>query len=112
MDTAMSLTPLTYQILLALADERRHGYGIIKEIEGRAGPASAPSTGALYLALQRMEAEGLVEEAPRPTGDDDARRRYYRITARGRADAEAVSHRLAQLVATARAKHLLPEGGV
>lgn len=108
----MSLTPLTYEILLALADERRHGYGIIKEIEARSGPSSAPSTGALYLALQRMEAEGMVAEAPRPKGDDDSRRRYYRITQRGRADAETESARLAELVAVARAKRLLPEGRV
>lgn len=106
----MSLTPLTYQILLALADEARHGYGIIKEIEGRAGAPSAPSTGALYLALQRMESEGLVEEAPRPAGDDDARRRYYRITTTGRAQAEDESRRLFELVEAARAKQLLPEG--
>jgi len=108
----MSLTPLTYEILLALADEHRHGYGIIKEIEGRSVVASAPSTGALYLALQRMESEGLVAEAPRPKDDGDARRRYYRITGRGRAAAESESARLAELVAVARAKRLLPEGRV
>ncbi len=59
-----------------------------------------------------MEAEGLVEEAPRPKGDDDPRRRYYRITARGRSDAEAESARLAALVDVAREKRLLPEGRV
>jgi len=106
----VSVTPLTYEILLALADEDRHGYGIIKEIESRGGPASAPSTGALYLALQRMEADGLVEDAPRPDGDVDARRRYYRITDQGRAAAEDESQRLAALVSTARAKKLLTEG--
>ena len=58
-------TPLTYQILLALADADRHGYGIIKEIEERAA-AAAPSTGALYLALQRMEGNGLIADAPAP----------------------------------------------
>jgi DNA-binding PadR family transcriptional regulator len=107
-----ALTPLTYQILLALADRDRHGYGIIKEIEARAGASSAPSTGALYLALQRMEAEGVVAEAVRrPAGaDDDRRRRYYRLTVRGRALAEGESVRLAGLVATAREKKLLPEG--
>lgn len=99
-------TPLTYQVLLALADGERHGYGIIKEMEERdAGPA--PSTGALYLALQRMEGDGLIEDAPAPDEDADARRRYYRITARGRAMAEAESARLAELVAAARAKNLL-----
>ena len=48
------ITPLTYQILLSLADGDGHGYGIIKEIEQRSGSTSAPSTGALYLVLQRM----------------------------------------------------------
>ena len=106
----MSLTALTYQLLVALADEARHGYGIIKEIEARAGAAAAPSTGALYLALQRMESEGMVEEAPRPADDGDARRRYYRMTRKGRAAAEEESARLAGLVATAREKNLLAEG--
>jgi DNA-binding PadR family transcriptional regulator len=101
-------TPLTYDILLALADADRHGYGIIKEIEAREGPGRAPSTGAMYLALQRMEGEGLVEEAPsRPAEDDDARRRYYRITHAGREVAERESSRLAALVAAARHKNLL-----
>jgi DNA-binding PadR family transcriptional regulator len=106
----MSLTPLTYEILVALADQSRHGYGVIKEIESRAGPSAAPSTGALYLALQRMEAEGLVEDAPRPADDGDARRRYYRITPKGRGQAERESARLVGLVEAARAKRLLPEG--
>ena len=88
------ITPLTYQILLALADGDVHGYGIIKEIEQRSGSAFAPSTGALYLALQRMEGEGLIEEAPvRPAGD--ARRRYYRLSVKGRQRAEKESLHLA-----------------
>jgi DNA-binding PadR family transcriptional regulator len=104
-------TPLTYQILLALADADRHGYGIIKELEARFGAGSAPSTGALYLALQRMEQEGLVTESPaRPARGDDARRRYYRLTRSGRAAAAAESKRLAALVRTARQKKLLPGG--
>ena len=100
------MTPLTYDILLALADEARHGYGIIKEIEARVGEGGAPSTGSMYLALQRMEADGLIEEVDAPAGDD-ARRRYYRMTALGRAEAEAESLRLAGLVETAREKRLL-----
>jgi DNA-binding PadR family transcriptional regulator len=100
------ITPLTYQILLALADADRHGYGIIKEIETQLGAASAPSTGALYLALQRMEREGLVAEAA-GEASEDARRRYYRMTRRGRAAAVEESARLAALVTTARRKHLL-----
>ncbi len=101
------MTPLTFRILLALADANRHGYGIIKEIEQRDGPEAAPSTGAMYLALQRMEADGLIEEAPSPSTADDARRRYYALTPAGRSEAEAESARLAALVAVARAKKLL-----
>ncbi len=101
------MTPLTYEILLALADARRHGYGIIKEIEERAGAASAPSTGALYLALQRMHGDGLIEEALERPAKDDARRRYYRLTQEGREHAKAESRRLAALVSHARAKRLL-----
>jgi DNA-binding MarR family transcriptional regulator len=57
-----------------------------------------------------METQGLVEDAPdRPRADEDARRRYYRITREGRRAAEAESARLAALVATARRKDLLAE---
>lgn len=101
----MDITPLTYEILLALADEDRHGYGMIKEIEERGG--AAPSTGALYLALHRMESEGLVKGTASPPENDDARRRYYQITERGRRAAERESARLVSLVATARSKDLL-----
>ena len=105
------ITPLTYQILVALADEDRHGYGIIKEIEDRSGSTSVPSTGALYLALQRMEGEGLIEATTeRPSEGDDARRRYYQISDNGRVLAQEESRRLATLVDTARSKNLLVEG--
>ncbi len=105
-------TPLTFQILLALADGNRHGYGIIKEIEGRSA-GSAPSTGALYLALQRMEGDGLIEDAPTPDTSEsaDSRRRYYGITRNGREVAERESARLADLVLAARNKNLLAGTG-
>jgi len=104
----MALTPLTFDILLTLVDEARHGYGIIREIEARSGPDSAPSTGALYLALQRLESEGLIEEdrGRRPAGED-RRRRYYRVTRLGREAAVEEASRLAGLVTAARRKKLL-----
>lgn len=101
------MTPLTYQILVALADESRHGYGIIKEIEERSGASAAPSTGAMYLALQRMEQSGLIEEAEAADADGDARRRYYRLSSRGLEEAEGETRRLARLVSSARDKNLL-----
>jgi len=103
----VSVTDLTYQILVALADRDRHGYGIIKEIEERAGKASTPTTGALYLALQRMESDGLVAPAAKRPAGEDRRRRYYMLTPKGRRLAEAESHRLDALVAQARSKSLL-----
>lgn len=105
-----NLTPLSYQILLALADEPRHGYGILKEMEGRFGLSSLPSTGSLYLALQRLEAGGLIEDSPERPHGADTRRRYYRITTRGLETAEDQSVRLAALLATAREKKLLAGG--
>ena len=104
------ITPLSYTILLALADEARHGYGIIKEIEARAGAGAGPTTGALYLALQRLEAEALIEEAPRTRerAKTDARRRYYRLTPAGRRAAQAETRRLAVLLGVAVDKRLVP----
>lgn len=104
------LPHLSFHILLALADGDRHGYGILKEIEERAGGWIPPSTGALYLALQRLEQRGWVEESPeRPDpAEDDARRRYYRLTPEGRRVAEQESERLAALVSAAVEKRLVP----
>ena len=99
------MTRLTYEILLALSDADRHGYGIIKEIE--AGGGSPPSTGAMYLALQRMEGTGLIEVAPERPAESDGRRKYYRITPGGREAVEAETMRLASLLATARAKQVV-----
>lgn len=102
-----AMTALTYEILLSLADDDRHGYGIIKEIEDRSGPGAAPSTGALYLALQRMESDGLIVKTEPTDPAADRRRRYYRLTEKGRRHAEAESVRLAGLVAAARGKKLI-----
>lgn len=104
-----AMTPLTFEILLALADDRRHGYGIIKEIEERVGASEAPSTGAMYLALRRMLGDELIEEVE-PAEGGDRRRRYYRLTGKGRNHAEAESLRLSRLVESARDKKLLTEG--
>ncbi|MEZ4417743.1 MAG: PadR family transcriptional regulator [Gemmatimonadota bacterium] len=106
--TRTGLTPLTYQILLALSAGERHGYAILKEMEDRGGAEAVPSTGALYMAISRLEDEGLVEAARAPAEEADSRRRYYRITRNGRAVAAAESQRLADLLADARARHLLP----
>ena len=108
-----SLLPLpnaAFHILLAIADEDRHGYAIIQGVAARTGGELTLSPGTLYRSIQRMLEQGLlVEPRQRPAPElDDERRRYYRITPFGRAVAEAESRRMAQLVRMARARGFAP----
>jgi DNA-binding PadR family transcriptional regulator len=104
-DSRLPLTALSYQILVALADGPRHGYGIIKEIEESTGERLKSSTGTLYLAIERLESGGLIEEDVRAS---DARRRFYRLTSLGREVAVAETLRLSTLLTVAREKKLAP----
>lgn len=102
------LTPLTMAILLALATEDLHGYALMREIEAQTDGAIVPGTGSLYAALERLVDGGLVTDAARrPRPGEDRRRKYYRITAVGRAAARAEAERMARVLATARAKALV-----
>jgi DNA-binding PadR family transcriptional regulator len=106
----LPLTPAVLHILLSLADDERHGYGIMLEVEGRTGGAVRLGPGTLYGAIKRMLADGLIYESDeRPDPElDDQRRRYYRITDFGRRVAGAEAVRLQDLVSAARARKLLP----
>ncbi|HEU4630292.1 MAG TPA: helix-turn-helix transcriptional regulator [Gemmatimonadaceae bacterium] len=98
-----------FQILLALADAERHGYGIKQEVALRTGGEVQLGPGTLYGAIKRMLAGGLIEESderPDPALDDE-RRRYYRISAFGREVAALEARRMERLVALARRKRLL-----
>ena len=103
------LTPIAFEILLALNTEDRHGYGVLQEVERRAGSSLPLRTGTLYRALARLLEDGLIEERDAPTGETDERRRYYRLTEHGRATLRADAARLADQVAAARAHRLLPK---
>ncbi len=107
----LPLQAATFHILLALADEDRHGYAIIQDVARRTGGSIRLSAGTLYRSIQRMLEDGLIvepRERPAPE-DDDERRRYYRITPLGAAVARAEARRLAELVKMARARGLAPE---
>jgi len=106
----LPLSPQQFHILLALTDEARHGYGIILEIGERTGGALRLGTGTLYTALGRLlEDDLIVESGRRPAAaEDDARRRYYRLTPLGRAVLEAEAARLEALVQQARRKGIQP----
>jgi DNA-binding PadR family transcriptional regulator len=101
----LPLPPATFHILLAVADEDRHGYAIIQEVAARTGGEVRLSAGTLYRSIQRMVEQELIEEtAARPAPElDDERRRYYRITAFGRAVARAETERLQAIVRIAQA---------
>jgi DNA-binding PadR family transcriptional regulator len=100
----MALPTSHLHILLALADEDRHGYSIMKETERLTGGDVRLGPGALYAALGKLADQGLIEETEdRPAPDlDDARRRYYRLTGEGRAALGAELERLQRLVEHAR----------
>lgn len=114
----IGLTPAMFHILLALSDRDRHGYGIMQEVAGRTSGAVRLAPGTLYRSIKILLSAGLIlesDERPDPALDDE-RRRYYRITERGRMAAEMEAQRLAQLVKQAQDKRVLrrdatPEGG-
>jgi DNA-binding PadR family transcriptional regulator len=108
--TFLPLPPQWLQVLLALADGDRHGYGIILEIADRTSGAIRLGTGTLYTALARLESSNLVaESARRPAAEhDDERRKYYRLTTLGRDVLEAETARLETLVRQARRKGVHP----
>ncbi len=107
----LPLTPLAFELLLALSDGTRHGYAILQVVEARLGGLLPMRTGTLYRALARLLDEGLIDEAAPPStdGPPDERRRYYQLTPRGREILRAEAERLAGQVDAARAKRLLPE---
>jgi DNA-binding PadR family transcriptional regulator len=106
-DSLLPLTPIAFEILLALAEEDRHGYAILQAVEGRLRGRLPLRTGTLYRALARLVEDGLIEELDSPPGTD-SRRRIYRITKHGRSIARAETERMADQVAAARSRRLMP----
>ncbi|HUR79449.1 MAG TPA: PadR family transcriptional regulator [Thermoanaerobaculia bacterium] len=106
-----SLPAATFHILLSLAEEERHGYAIIKDIEASTNDELRLSPGTLYRSIQRMLEEGLIVESGRRPARalDDERRRYYRITPSGIAAARAELRRLAEMIRIGRERGLKPE---
>lgn len=100
------LRPVVFAILVALSDSDLHGYGIMKRVNGELHRRALLGPGTLYRVLKELRGEGLIDHAKTPEGAD-ARRRYYRITAAGRAAARAEAARMAEWVQTARDVRLL-----
>lgn len=106
-ESLLPLTPISFEILLAVVDQDLHGYAILQAVETRLAGKLPMRTGTIYRALARLMDEALIERAD-SAADDDPRRRYYRITPHGREAAKAEARRLADQVEAARAHRLLP----
>lgn len=105
----LPLTPPVFHILVALADEERHGYAIMLDVARQTNNALQLGPGTLYGCLKRMEAAKLVEESderPDPLLDDQ-RRRYYRLTGLGGRVVRLEAQRLSEAVSAARSRRLV-----
>lgn len=103
------LTPAMFNVLLSLADGDKHGYAILKDVAEQTAGEVQLGTGTLYGVIKRLLIEGLIVEARRrpALANDDQRRRYYRLTAEGRAVAVAEAARMERLLDRAREKRLV-----
>lgn len=106
----LPLTPVAFEVLLALADGDQHGYRIMQEVNARAGGGTTLRPGTLYRVLARLLELRLISEVDERPPDADERRRYYRLTPLGIEVARAEMERLASQVGVARQRRLLTGG--
>jgi len=96
-------------ILLVLAGRDLHGLGIAQAIDQATEGVIRLGPGTLYRTLKQLVSTTLIEEVSAPEGEEDPRRRYYRISDLGRERVRAEAERLARIVRTARDNAVLPE---
>jgi DNA-binding PadR family transcriptional regulator len=99
----------TFHILMAVAEEDRHGYAIIQDVSARTRGELKLSPGTLYRSIQRMLEQGLLVESRERPEIDDERRRYYRITPLGASVAREEALRLTELIRLAQESGFVPE---
>ncbi len=106
------LKPQWFHIMLSLAGGEQHGYGVMQEVLERTGGQVRLWPATLYGSIKRLIEADLIEEPDlRPAPEqDDARRRYYRLTPLGRRVLDAECQRLQELVRTIRMKRRLVTG--
>ncbi len=102
------LPSAAFHILLALTDEDRHGYGIMRQVSQDTGGKVRLGPGTLYGSIKSLLEEGLIEElAERPDPElGTERRRYYRLTSVGRRLVRAEAEKLAGVLRVARSKRI------
>ena len=105
----LPLKPVELQLLLALAEEERHGYGLVQTIADRTGGVVTLEPGNLYRVIKRLLADRLVAETERRPAPElaDERRRYYRLTGLGGRVLAEELRRLETLVSSPTARALV-----
>ena len=98
----LPLSPASLHILLSLAGEDLHGYGIMQEVKRQSEGKYKLGPGTLYDNLQKLMDQQVVQQIGRKSGDSDPRRRYYRLTSFGRAVLTAEARRLEGLLREAK----------
>jgi DNA-binding PadR family transcriptional regulator len=103
------LPSAAFQILLSLAGEDLHGYGIMRQVAEQTDGRMRLGPGTLYSSIQTLLDEKFIEEVDLREDPKvgHQRRRYYRLTAVGRKLARSEAERLADLLRVARAKRIL-----
>lgn len=102
--TFLPLSPATLHILLSLAADDLHGYAIMQEVARQSEGKYKIGPGTLYDNLQKLIQRKLVQELGRRVGDEDPRRRYYRLTSLGRGVLAEETDRLGEVVRAARSR--------
>jgi DNA-binding PadR family transcriptional regulator len=108
LDSHLPLSSAALHILLALAGEDLHGYAIMQEVARQSEGIYKLGPGTMYDNLQKLIQIGWVQELGPRRGDDDPRRRYYRLTDAGRDLLTAETARLTQVVREARSRLRVP----
>src|SRR5690349_12235611 len=106
MSDSRPLSALSVAIMMTVAAEPAHGYAILRALEEREGPRLVGGAGSLYAALDRLTDAGYLVE--RPDDTDPRRRGAFSLTALGRRELSAELRRMADIVADARARRLIP----
>ena len=108
-ESFLPLTPVAFEILLALAEGERHGYDVMIEVERRSAGRISPNPGTLYRALDRLVQEGLLTSAVRSVEGES--RRIFSLSPLGKAVAAAEAARLSDQVLAARTLRLFKRTG-
>ena len=111
-DSHLPLKPVVFHILLALAENEAHGYGVIQAVRTQTVDRIRMETGPFYRHLRKIMENGWVmESGQRPDDDDPRRGAYYQLTPLGKEVLTAESRRMAEVVSLTTEMGLVPGGG-